>query len=338
MAVYDTTLTNKLKFCNVYGFSREYGTKKANTQNGGSLTTMEFNENQALVYDNERPILITEDSETNNVEYNANFALTNEDIKLTLGNGGFVGVEVKVLIIKNSSVEYLSKTGSIVSDNLKAGRVVKYLWTGDYWLCSSAPAIDAHYKQYPGMEEPAFIYGGQWENISNQFAGLFDRIEGGDAETFNKQLSVSSISDTTVTFTEAHGLSTGSLIVDLETNEQRGVSSVTNDTTVVLTSAFTSLASGANVLILQNQSLPNISGSFYVFTRDNNSTGKAMKNATGAFYLTSCGGACGNGGESNLVADNNTCNLNASRSSSIYGRSSNVRTVNTTVRLWKRIS
>ena len=256
MAIYDTTLTNKLKFCNVYGFSREYGTKKTNAQNGGSLTTMEFNENQALAYDNERPILITEDSETNSIEYNANFALTNEGIKLTLGSGGFVGVEVKVLIIKNSSVEYLSKIGDVVLDNLKAGRVVKYLWTGDYWLCSSAPAIDSYYEQYPGMEEPAYICGGQWKNISGHYAGLTMRVEGGLAEEFERQLSVTG-SGTSYTFPDNHGVTIGSLLVDnsdpdADKWEQRAVTAVSGNT-VTIESAFSKNLT--TVLICQNDQM-----------------------------------------------------------------------------------
>lgn len=328
MAIYDTTLS-KLKFCNVYGFSREYGTKKTKEQNGGSLTTLEFNENQALKYDTERPVLILEDSETTDVEYNANFVITNEDIKLTLGNGGFVGVEVKVLIIKNSSIEYLSKTGIVVSDNLKAGRVVKYLWTGDYWLCSSAPAIDTYYKQYPGMEEPASICGGQWENISEKFAGLFDRIEGGAAETFNKQLTVSSVSGTTVVFTEAHGLTTGSLIVDLATNEQRGVASITNDTTVVLELAFTSLAADANVLILQDAGLPNITGQFTSWSRSRWCNGAFSQ----SLYKT------WSPNDYNIQMEKDAViTFSASTCSSVYGKSNTVQPTNTTVRLWKRIA
>lgn len=184
------------------------------------------------------------------------------------------------------------------------------------------------YKQYPGCPSPIEMgFYGTWKIISEQFAGLFERIEGGDAETFNKQLTVSSISGTTVVFTEAHGLSTGSLIVDLETNEQRGVASVTNDKTVVLTSAFTSLATGANVLILQNQSLPNITGTI-------SETVCERVVYSGALYDAGRSGGVYGGNSYNW----HTLGFNASRSNNIYGRSSNVRTVNTTVRLWKRIS
>lgn len=332
MAIYDTTLTNKLKFCNVYGFSREYGTKKTNAQNGGSLTTMEFNENQALAYDNERPILITEDSETNSIEYNANFALTNEGIKLTLGNGGFVGVEVKVLIIKNSSVKYLSKIGDVVLDNLKAGRVVKYLWTGDYWFCSSAPAIDSYYEQYPGMEEPAYICGGQWKNISGHYAGLTMRVEGGLAEEFERQLSVTG-SGTSYTFPNNHGVTIGSLLVDnsnpdADKWEQRAVTAVSGNT-VTIESAFSKNLT--TVLILQNSGLPNITGAFPCYW----SSSHPAFTANNSFYFFS-----GSNGYISRALETSTDNIgfNASRNNKIFGASTEVQMPNATVKLWKRVS
>ena len=38
--------------------------------------------------------------------------------------------------------------------------------------------------QYPGKSAPADLYGGEWTNISAQFAGQFFRCEGGNAATF----------------------------------------------------------------------------------------------------------------------------------------------------------
>ena len=190
------------------------------------------------------------------------------------------------------------------------------------------------YKQYPGCPSPIEMgFRGEWKNISDQFAGLFDRIEGGAAETFNKQLTVSSVSGTTVVFTEAHGLTTGSLIVDLATNEQRGIASITNDTTVVLESAFTSLAADANVLILQNSGLPNIKGTFRSAI---NAYRNGAIDGTGAFSGTT-GAIDGSATGTNFVKET-FVSFNASRSNSIYGKSNTVQPTNTTVRLWKRIS
>ena len=40
--------------------------------------------------------------------------------------------------------------------------------------------------QFPGESAPADIYGGEWTNISSQFAGQFFRAEGGNAAAFGQ--------------------------------------------------------------------------------------------------------------------------------------------------------
>lgn len=46
--------------------------------------------------------------------------------------------------------------------------------------------VGFNYVQYPGESAPADIFGGTWENISAQFAGMFFRAEGGNAATFGE--------------------------------------------------------------------------------------------------------------------------------------------------------
>ena len=38
--------------------------------------------------------------------------------------------------------------------------------------------------QFPGKSAPADLYGGEWTNVSSQFAGQFFRAEGGNAAEF----------------------------------------------------------------------------------------------------------------------------------------------------------
>lgn len=49
--------------------------------------------------------------------------------------------------------------------------------------------VGFNYVQYPGESAPADLFGGEWENISAQFAGLFFRCEGGNAATFGQSQS-----------------------------------------------------------------------------------------------------------------------------------------------------
>ena len=44
--------------------------------------------------------------------------------------------------------------------------------------------VGFNYVQYPGESAPADLFGGEWENISSQFAGQFFRCEGGNAAAF----------------------------------------------------------------------------------------------------------------------------------------------------------
>lgn len=44
--------------------------------------------------------------------------------------------------------------------------------------------VGFNYVQYPGESAPADIFGGEWTNISAQFAGQFFRCEGGNAAAF----------------------------------------------------------------------------------------------------------------------------------------------------------
>lgn len=46
--------------------------------------------------------------------------------------------------------------------------------------------VGFNYVQYPGESAPADIFGGTWENISSQFAGMFFRCEGGNAAAFGE--------------------------------------------------------------------------------------------------------------------------------------------------------
>ena len=111
--------------------------------------------------------------------------------------------------------------------------------------------IGCTYTQYPKQKEPNTLFPGTTWQLLN-YGGAFFRSSGGNADTFEKSLNISSINGTTITFASAHGLNAGSVIYDYVHNEGRTVASVTNTTTVVLNSAF-SYSNMTNVLIGQSQ-------------------------------------------------------------------------------------
>lgn len=124
----------------------------------------------------------------------------------------------------------------------------------------SAHPVNDKYIQFPGDPEPEELYNkngiqSTWEDISSHFAGLSMRFAGGLAEEFNKQLTVQSKNGNKVTFTAAHGLTLGSLIVNLETHTQYSISAIDSETVVTLNETPVDLQNNTTVLICQNDQM-----------------------------------------------------------------------------------
>lgn len=130
MAEYTLTLDN-LKFANVTGFTRPYGTKKQSNVNGGSLTTEEFNIANALPWDMQRPLTITESSVISNIQYDANIVVNASGSTLTINTGTYIGVKVKVYA--KTACNILHDTN--ITDALLEGDRVTYEWNGTGWDC-----------------------------------------------------------------------------------------------------------------------------------------------------------------------------------------------------------
>lgn len=124
----DLTLS-ALKFANVSTFSRNFGTKKNGSQNGGSLTTEEFNIANAIPFDKMRPIEITENSRTGNVEFDANLVINQSNVTLTINDGTYKGVKVNVFAQTAGNVVHDTN----VTDSLQAGERASYQWNGTGW-------------------------------------------------------------------------------------------------------------------------------------------------------------------------------------------------------------
>lgn len=130
--------------------------------------------------------------------------------------------------------------------------------------------VGFNYVQYPGESVPADLFGGEWENISSQFAGMFFRAEGGNAAEFG-----------------------GS----------------------------------------QTHALPGIYGTVS-FAQFGSSGGKVIAGVDGAFTM---GSAYSGYSSANATStDNFILGFSAANSNGIYGAANEVRTANSTIRIWKR--
>jgi hypothetical protein len=62
------------------------------------------------------------------------------------------------------------------------------LWVKEFVDTITVP-IGFIYMQLPDQETPANLFGGTWKNISSSYAGLFFRVEGGNAAAFGTDQS-----------------------------------------------------------------------------------------------------------------------------------------------------
>lgn len=211
-------------------------------------------------------------------------------------------------------------------------------WTNWYstrqMIFDTAHPIGDKYIQYPYEDDPNTLYNkngvvSEWQDISYQFAGLSIRFNGGNAETFKKTLNAS-VSGTTVTFnTTSHGVTTGSLIVDPNTWEQRGVTAVSG-ANVTIESAFSNSQNITTVLILQNDAFQ---GHYHGHNKTSSWEGGSVANGNNGAMLW--------GQVSSVQETISKVYTREYNSDEFHGTprvESETRGKNITVKLWKRIS
>lgn len=150
MAVMELTLGG-LKFANVYGFERDFGTKKNALTNGGSLTTKEFNEANALPFDLMRPTLINETTNILSIDYDAKLNLaSSSEITLTVADGKYIGQTVTVINSSSIGHKVLINGESVY---ISARNRVVFEWYGDDWESEDLRAVGT-IKAYGGLVAP----------------------------------------------------------------------------------------------------------------------------------------------------------------------------------------
>ena len=184
------------------------------------------------------------------------------------------------------------------------------------------------YTQYPFTPEPKDMFPGTWENISWKYNGLFLRVEGEDAVSFENKKDVISQAGTVLTFEDEHGITTENLLLDVNNGERRKVVAVEGNN-VTVESEFSSILT--TVLIGQSEGLPNITGELKNISID--SFDKSY--ASGVFDITEVSNATEGSSSKEKHVD---ITFDASRSNSIYGGSSHVTPNNLSIRIWQRIS
>ena len=115
--------------------------------------------------------------------------------------------------------------------------------------------IGSLYTQYPMQLSPLDLFKfTTWEVIN--YGGAFFRSNGGNAETFEKSLTISLQNGVNITFSTTHNLTVGTPIYDYENNECRFVATIEDTSSITIDSAF-SHSNLTSVLIGQNDTLQN---------------------------------------------------------------------------------
>ena len=252
MANIDLTLNN-LMIPALPNYSPGFGTKKPS----GGLSTEECMVDMLAGFSRQRPVTITENSQTTSgttVQYNATILMNAANKLFQIGAGAYAGCRVTVVFAYAGSFKYTGKTGT-VTDSLRAGAVVEYMWLGSYWKSVSAPVdIDDVYTQLPDVPNPGTVYGGQWEE--HPYAGMFFRSQGGNAKTFTTPIAGSFTAETV--FTATNDLPSSVVVGDLVISgtQYRTITAISGKN-ITVDSAFSNRSNITNLLIGQADAFQN---------------------------------------------------------------------------------
>lgn len=188
MATIDLTL-DSFKVPAIESYTPPFGTKIVKTDaNKGGLSTVEVNSNIMMPFANMRPKVITENSSTTEIEYDAKLCFSASLLAgatLELDDGAYEGCRLQITNLSSytCTVEYNSTT--LVS--IPTGANVEVIWTGSSWMLSTTgtvasgnvmpptsaavqAAIDAKMPDYSTTEQPT---GRKWIDGKDEYQKSF---------------------------------------------------------------------------------------------------------------------------------------------------------------------
>jgi hypothetical protein len=150
MSIVDLTL-NSFIVPRMSSFSNPpFGTVQADPDHPGN-TTLENVLNMMLPFGRARPVIITENSVTSEVQADASVILSGGVNSLTLGPGAYRGVEFKLLNDADDEVLLLDGAKTITS---KMGESVDLRWNGTEWRVKTDKLVGDFLEQKPAERSP----------------------------------------------------------------------------------------------------------------------------------------------------------------------------------------
>lgn len=197
----DLTL-NSFLHPDLVGLKPPFGTIIERTaENKGGLSTAQTDNNMAMPFALMRPVTVATSDTTSKVEYDAKLLLTGDTpLTIQLDDATYEGCTVTIVngSTATATLVAVGKLNGIDTGtfNLPTGRIAVITWRSG-WItlqettsegAFSAPPLDFIYIQFRNQKDPNALFPGTtWQNISNQHAGRFFRVEGGNAATFGSQ-------------------------------------------------------------------------------------------------------------------------------------------------------
>lgn len=142
MATIDLTL-DSFKVPAIENYTPPFGTKIVKTDaNKGGLSTVEVNSNIMMPFANMRPKVITENSSTTEIEYDAKLCFSSSLLAgatLELDDGAYEGCRLQVTNLSSFACDVEYNSATLVS--IPTGANVEVLWTGSSWMLSTTGTV-----------------------------------------------------------------------------------------------------------------------------------------------------------------------------------------------------
>lgn len=129
-------------------------------------------------------INVTTSSNTGTIGYDKTILITaGAPIILTLGNGAYAGIEVKIINATDNGHTIRGTTARDADSVLMARQIQTIIWNGSKWEGKSCPRINETYVQFPQQASPQNLFiCTKWTELN--YSGAFFRASGGNAADF----------------------------------------------------------------------------------------------------------------------------------------------------------
>lgn len=135
-------------------------------------------------------VTVTTSFNTGAIGYDKTILITaGAPIILTLGNGAYAGIEVKIINATDREHTIRGTTARDADSVLMARQIQTIIWNGSKWEGKSCPRLKEVYVQFPQQDSPQNLFiCTKWTEIS--YSGAFFRASGGNAAAFIEKSGV----------------------------------------------------------------------------------------------------------------------------------------------------